>query len=62
MRILFIITDVDDCPSNNPCLPHGICQDHILHYICVCNPGYTGVHCHECKSSIPSMPLYNKLH
>ena len=48
IRVTFICSaDIDECESS-PCV-HGVCEDKINGYRCVCNPGYTGPHCEESK-------------
>lgn len=34
---------IDECASS-PCI-HGNCSNEYLHYMCTCEPGYTGVNC-----------------
>uniref|UniRef100_G1MWY9 Uncharacterized protein n=1 Tax=Meleagris gallopavo TaxID=9103 RepID=G1MWY9_MELGA len=45
--------EIDECRSQ-PCLNGGQCKDRIAEFLCVCEPGYTGLHCElevdECQS------------
>ncbi|XP_042555612.1 sushi, nidogen and EGF-like domain-containing protein 1 [Dipodomys spectabilis] len=45
--------EADECRSQ-PCLHGSSCQDHAAGYLCLCSPGYEGVHCEletdECSS------------
>lgn len=37
-------TEIDECRSQ-PCLNGGSCKDRIAEFLCVCEAGYTGLHC-----------------
>ncbi|XP_067158181.1 sushi, nidogen and EGF-like domain-containing protein 1 isoform X4 [Apteryx mantelli] len=45
--------EIDECRSQ-PCLNGGLCKDRVAEFLCVCEPGYTGLHCeleiNECQS------------
>uniref|UniRef100_A0A7M4ES62 Sushi, nidogen and EGF-like domain-containing protein 1 n=1 Tax=Crocodylus porosus TaxID=8502 RepID=A0A7M4ES62_CROPO len=45
--------EIDECGSQ-PCLNGGSCKDRIAEFLCVCEAGYTGLHCEleidECQS------------
>ncbi|XP_014377682.1 sushi, nidogen and EGF-like domain-containing protein 1 isoform X1 [Alligator sinensis] len=45
--------EIDECRSQ-PCLNGGSCKDRIAEFLCVCEAGYTGLHCEleidECQS------------
>lgn len=38
------LAEIDECRSQ-PCLNGGQCKDRIAEFLCVCEPGYTGLHC-----------------
>ena len=42
-------TDVIDECASSPCV-HGNCSNEYLHYVCICQPGYTGVNCETGKN------------
>uniref|UniRef100_A0A8C5KE78 Sushi, nidogen and EGF-like domain-containing protein 1 n=1 Tax=Jaculus jaculus TaxID=51337 RepID=A0A8C5KE78_JACJA len=44
--------EVDECRSQ-PCLHGGSCQDLTAGYLCLCSPGYEGVHCELGKRAHP---------
>ena len=43
----FTFSVVDNCETR-PC-SHGICENAIGKYKCICNVGYTGTHCETGK-------------
>ena len=45
-----LLPDIDECESN-PCV-HGKCQNGDNNYKCICEPGYTGIHCEIGKSQL----------
>ena len=43
------MADINECAPRgdfgNPCLNGGTCLDGINEYICICEPGWTGINC-----------------
>ncbi|XP_012889103.1 PREDICTED: sushi, nidogen and EGF-like domain-containing protein 1 [Dipodomys ordii] len=48
--------EADECRSQ-PCLHGGSCQDRAAGYLCLCSPGYEGVHCELGLPAQTSTPL-----
>ena len=49
-------TNIDDCPTPNPCQNGGICVDGINTYTCTCVPGYAGS---DCETNVDDCPTAN---
>ena len=47
------LTDIDDCPPQNPCGNGGTCVDGVNQYTCDCETGYTGDHCQDGNVCLP---------
>lgn len=43
----YILSEIHECESS-PC-KHGVCLDEINNYRCVCDTGYYGRQCSNCK-------------
>nr|XP_020038650.1 sushi, nidogen and EGF-like domain-containing protein 1 isoform X3 [Castor canadensis] len=50
--------EVDECRSQ-PCLHGGSCQDLTAGYLCICSPGYEGVHCELETNECSMLPCRN---
>lgn len=45
--MVILLTDIDECSPNNPCVNNGTCSNTRGSYRCSCTLGWTGDHCEE---------------
>ena len=49
-----LFSDIDDC-LENPCQNGGQCEDKVNHYVCSCQPGWTGNNCQTSEWSFEQL-------
>lgn len=50
-KICNLFSDLNECESS-PCI-NGTCLDAINNFVCLCDSGYTGIHCDQGKTVNP---------
>ena len=48
-RAYFILLDINECVTNNPCKNGASCENSIGSYTCRCTIGFNGKHCDQGK-------------